>query len=283
MASANYAGALSRALVHEGGFANHPADPGGATMRGVTQRVYDAYRKRLGLPLRGVRLISETELQAIYRTGYAEKVAFDRLPVGIDYVVLDAAINSGPMQAIKWLQRALRMNVVDGVIGEGTLGAVDAHPDHDMLIAAMIEIRLRFLRALKTWKHFGKGWSHRVAEVKAAGQSMATGSVPAPASWREGAGERARIEDAKARPRKAPADATTGAGAATTTAGGALDQAKDALTPLAGDGGWIDKAVAALVITGIVLTIGGLAWRWWQSRRAAELADALDLPKAVAA
>jgi len=282
MTASNYTPALARVLVHEGGWSNHPDDPGGATMRGVTQRVYDAHRKRKSLPARSVRMISESELQAIYRTGYADKIRFDDLPIGVDYVVLDGAVNSGPAQSVKWLQRALGGLVVDGVVGDATLAAVAAHPDHDRLIAAVIVLRERFLRALKTWATFGKGWSHRLAEVKAAGQAWATGSVPAPASWKDGAGGRARIEDAKPRPTKAPADAATGGGIATTGAGTALNEAKDALQPLAGSGGWIDTVIAALVVTGAALVIGGLAWRWWQSRRAAEIAEALDLPAAVA-
>ena len=68
----------------------------------------------------------------------------------------------------------------------------------------------------------------------------------------------------------------------TTTAGGALAQAKDALTPLADSSDWIARVVAVLVIAGVVATIGGLAWRFYQSRKAAKQAEALDLPQAVA-
>ncbi len=67
MAAANYAAALKRVLASEGGYSNHPEDPGGPTMKGVTQKVYDAYRERAGKARQSVRNISAAELQAIYR------------------------------------------------------------------------------------------------------------------------------------------------------------------------------------------------------------------------
>lgn len=282
MAADNYAAALARVLVHEGGYVNDSRDPGGATMRGVTQAVYDGYRTRKGLPRKHVRQISDEELQAIYRTGYADKIAFDKLPRGVDYVVLDGAVNSGPSQSVKWLQRALNMNVVDGILGEATLAAVASHPSQVDLIESICAIRLAFLKALKTWGAFGKGWARRVEEVRRAGQAMArAGAAQAPTPI-AGAEKRAPVSDAKPRPTKAPADVATGGGIATTSAGGALNQAKDALEPLAGSSDWIAKVVAVLVIAGVVMTIGGLALRWYQSRKAAQLAEALDLPQAVA-
>ena len=283
MAADNYANALARVLVHEGGYVDHPADPGGATMRGVTQAVYDGYRTRKGLPRKHVRQISDDELQAIYRTGYADKIAFDKLPRGVDYVVLDGAVNSGPSQSVKWLQRALRMSVVDGILGEATLAAVGAHNAPEALINDICDIRLRFLRALKTWPTFGRGWSHRITDVRAAATRMVRGlSQYEPVAPTPGGEKRAPVSDAKPRPAKGAADVATGGGIATTTAGGALAQAKDALTPLADSSDWIAKVVAVLVIAGVVMTIGGLAWRFYQSRKAAKQAEALDLPQAVA-
>ncbi|WP_377846987.1 glycosyl hydrolase 108 family protein [Bosea sp. UC22_33] len=82
MTAQNFAPALTRALTHEGGFSNHKDDPGGATMKGVTQRVYDAYRERRGLPQQSVRLISEAEIQEIYRKQYWNVIKGDKLPKG---------------------------------------------------------------------------------------------------------------------------------------------------------------------------------------------------------
>lgn len=283
MTAQTYARALSHVLVHEGGYANHPKDPGGATMKGVTQRVYDAYRDRRGEARRSVRQITEAELQAIYRRQYWDVVRGDNLPGGVDYAVFDGAVNSGPAQAVKWLQRALGTVKVDGVVGEATLAAVEAYPDHDQLIALMLGRRLAFLQALRTWSTFGRGWSARVAQVKKIGQAWAAGSVGPNPVFADGGNAKATIDQAKPLPTKAPADATTGAGIGTGSLGGVLEQARQQLDPLAASSQLIGNIVAALVITGVVIAAGGFAWRWWSARKAKALADALDLPAGVAA
>lgn len=283
MTAQNYARALSRVLVHEGDFSDHPDDPGGATMKGVTQRVYDAYRERRGEPDRPVRQITEAELQAIYRRQYWDVVKGDGLPAGVDYAVFDGAVNSGPAQAVKWLQRALGTVKVDGVIGEATLAAVEAYPDHDRLIALMLGRRLAFLQALRTWPSFGRGWSARVRQVQQIGQAWATGSVGPDPAFAVGGNARATIDQAKPLPLKGPADATTGAGLGSGGLAGVLEQARQQLDPLAASSQLIGNIVAALVVTGVVLTAGGFAYRWIAARRAKALADALDLPEGVAA
>jgi lysozyme family protein len=283
MTAQNFAPALARALVHEGGYANHPKDPGGATMKGVTQRVYDAYRVRRGEPRRSVRLIDDAELKAIYRRQYWDVVKADSLPAGVDYAVFDGAVNSGPAQAVKWLQRALGSIKVDGVVGEATLAAVEAYPDHDRLIALMLARRLAFLEALRTWSTFGRGWSARVAQVRQIGQAWASGSVGPVPAFAAGGNAKATIDQAKALPAKGGADATTGAGIGSTGLGGVLEQARQQLDPLAASSELIGHVVAALVVTGVLLTVGGVAYRWLAARRARSLADALDLPQGVAA
>lgn len=283
MTAQNYARALSRVLVHEGGYADHPKDPGGATMKGVTQGVYDAYRKRRGEAKRSVRQITEAELQAIYRRQYWDVVKGDSLPEGVDYAVFDGAVNSGPSQAVKWLQRALGSVKVDGVIGEATLAAVEAYPDHDRLIALMLGRRLAFLQALRTWSTFGRGWSGRVAQVKQIGQAWATGSVGPDPVFAAGGNAKATIDQAKPLPVKAAADATTGAGIGSGGLAGLLEQARQQLDPLAASSQLIGNVVAALVITGVVLTAGGFFYRWLAARRGKALADALDLPEGVTA
>ena len=283
MTAQNFAPALARVLVHEGGYANHPQDPGGATMKGVTQRVYDAYRTRRNLTKRSVASIEEADLQAIYRRQYWDAVKGDKLPAGVDYVVMDGAVHSGPSQSAKWLQRALGTVKVDGVIGEATLAAVEAHPDHDQLIALMIGRRLAFLEALRTWPVFGRGWASRVAQVKQIGQAWATGSVGPQPAFFLGGNAKATIDQAKPLPAKGPADATTGAGVTSGTLGGVIEAARQQLDPLAASSTVIGYVVTALVVTGVLLTAGGYAYRWYAARRAARRADALDLPEGVAA
>lgn len=172
----NYPDILARVLVHEGGYSNHAADPGGATMKGVTQAVYDAFRVVSDLPKRSVRKIETPELEAIYDRQYWDKVVGDLLPSGIDYAVFDAAVNSGPAQAIKWLQRSLGKlydGKVDGIIGLKTLSAVKRLNDRDALLVDFAARRMTFLRRLRHWPQFKDGWTTRVAQVKAHSRAMA--------------------------------------------------------------------------------------------------------------
>lgn len=156
--------AYAKTRVHEGGFVNHPRDPGGATNKGVTQRVYDSYRRQIKQPTRSVKDISEGEAKAIYRAGYWDAVRADELPPGVSYCVFDAAINSGAAQAVKWLQRCVGAKD-DGIVGNETLSmARDA--DRIELINAYCDMRLAFMKRLKHWDAFKNGWTRRVAEVR---------------------------------------------------------------------------------------------------------------------
>lgn len=274
MAKAKYAAALKNVLVHEGGIVDHPADPGGLTNQGVTQRVYDLYRKARKLDQRTVRKMTTGERDAIYKQRYWDVVQGDRLPPGIDYVVFDGAVNAGPVQAVKWLQRGLGSRYtgkIDGMLGPSTLAAVEQHPNHDALIAAILERRMAFLKALKTWKTFGKGWSRRIAGVKAVGQAWAMGNVGPAVEYIAGGEAKANIEDAKKAPAKAPGDAVAGGG----TVGTVLTQATDQLTPF-GNLDFVATAITVLTVAGVVLTVGGIAYRMWAKRQAEKLADALD-------
>lgn len=166
--NASRARALKLVLVHEGAFSDRPRDPGGATMRGVTQRVYDGYRQRRGQATRSVKLLTNIELQEIYAQLYWNKIDGDELPAGLDYCVFDVAVNSGVYRAAKLLQHALndvlgaRALVVDGNIGPATLKAAESVQIPEA-IDALCDRRMVFLRGLKTlWPTFGDGWTNRV-------------------------------------------------------------------------------------------------------------------------
>jgi lysozyme family protein len=281
MAIERYAEALARVLVHEGGYVDHPADPGGKTNKGVTQRVYDAYRARRSLAKRSVKAITDDELQQIYRQQYWDVIKGNDLPAGVDYAVFDGAVNSGPRQAVKWLQRALGFTgkAVDGVVGNVTLNAIAQESDHDALIARITDRRETFLRALKTWPVFGRGWLKRIRNVEEAGQAWAMGSVGPEPEYTPSGGQKGRIEDAKKAPPKTPGDLAAGGGMAGTGGGATLDQvlngAKEQLEPFQAFG-FVKGLVVAIIIAGVVVTVGGFAYRWWAARKAAELADALD-------
>ncbi|MGE0575393.1 glycoside hydrolase family 108 protein [Reyranella sp.] len=178
MAATSFARAYKLVLVHEGGYVNHPADPGGATNKGVTQATYNAYRKGRGLATRSVREITDDELATIYRTRYWDAVDGDRLPAGLDYCVYDFGVNSGPRRGIEFLQRAVGVDD-DGRLGPMTIAAV-GRANVEATINRICDARLAWLRTLKHWGTFGKGWSSRVAGVRKNALAMARGSATEP-------------------------------------------------------------------------------------------------------
>jgi len=168
----NYKSSLKHVLVHEGGWADHPKDPGGATMKGVT---LTTYRRHFGddKSKDDLRNISEEELEQIYRSGYWNKCRCDELPTGVDYAVFDAAVNSGPGRSAKWLQAAVGAKQ-DGGIGPKTLSRVAEH-NPIQITDGMCDRRLTFLRNLSTWSTFGKGWERRVEGVRTTAIAMSEG------------------------------------------------------------------------------------------------------------
>jgi lysozyme family protein len=275
---------LSKVLVHEGGFSDHPKDPGGATMKGVTQRVYDEYRRSLGASPLPVKNISSTELQAIYRRKYWDEIKGDKLSSGVSYVVFDGSVNSGVAQSVKWLQRALQalglyQGSIDGILGQGTLLALGGVNDNDALIAIILDRRRAFLKALKTFSTFGKGWMSRVAGVLAVGQAWASGSVGPEIAYAPGGDAKAFISDAKAAPVMAIADLSSGAGVSGGGVTGTIAYAKDQLAQFAGNQ-FVDNALLYLTLASLGLLGAGAAWRWYATRKRTARADALDLPSA---
>jgi lysozyme family protein len=166
----NFTACLARVLVSEGGYTNNPADPGGMTNLGCTKAVWEAY---VGHPVSeaDMRALTPDSVAPLYRRKYWDAVAGDQLPAGLDYAVFDAAINSGPGRAAKWLQTAAGATP-DGAIGPKTLAAVKALPVQ-RLIAQYNDTRLQFLEGLPTWGTFGKGWGNRVAQVQSTASQLA--------------------------------------------------------------------------------------------------------------
>ena len=166
--------ALAAVLHHEGGYVHHPSDPGGRTNLGVTQRVWEEW---VGHPVdeATMRGLTVEDVAPLYKAKYWNQVAGDDLPAGVDYCVFDAAINSGPGRAAKWLQQTVGVTA-DGAIGRMTLQAVAAMPA-DEIVSKFQATRLEFLQGLPTWETFGKGWGRRVTEVASAAGKMTGGST----------------------------------------------------------------------------------------------------------
>ena len=150
--------AFDKLLKHEGGYVNHPSDPGGETNFGITKRVavengYTGDMKSMPV---------ETAKQ-IYKRMYWDAVRADDLPYDIRYSVFDAAVNSGVSQSARWLQRACGVRD-DGVIGPQTIRAANSmHADG--LKRRLLAQRLRFMAGLPTWPAFGRGWANRIASL----------------------------------------------------------------------------------------------------------------------
>jgi len=157
----NYPQALKQVLKYEGGYVDHPKDPGGPTNKGVTQAVYDSWRKTQNLPTQSVRNINDSEVAAIYKNLYWDRISGDLLPSGVDFAVFDFAVNSGVSRAAKTLQSIV------GVTQDGQIGPATIQSTKTYVAMSVTNKRLAFMQSLSIWSTFGKGWSARIADVKA--------------------------------------------------------------------------------------------------------------------
>lgn len=167
---ANFFFSLEMVLKHEGGFVDHPEDPGGATNKGITHKTYAEF---LGRPLEDVdelKNIPDEHVQIIYKKGYWDKVCADELPDGLDFAVFDWAVNSGPSRSAKNLQGLVGASE-DGIIGPQTLKRI-SDTDTVVLIQALARRRDEYYRSLKTFETFGKGWLRRNKETLEAALQM---------------------------------------------------------------------------------------------------------------
>jgi lysozyme family protein len=161
----NFETCLALMLAHEGGFVNHPKDPGGMTNLGVTKRVWEEWVGH-EVDEKQMRALTPETVAPLYKRKYWDAVRADDLVDGVDYVVFDVAVNSGPGRAVKFLQSCVGVTA-DGGFGPATLAAVKkSEEDPARLIEMYCAKRLEFLQSLQTFETFGKGWSRRVQEVK---------------------------------------------------------------------------------------------------------------------
>lgn len=157
-------------LAHEGGYVDHPRDPGGATNLGITLDTLSAHRGRR-VSKADVKALTVAEAGAIYQHNYWFPIHADELPAGLDYMLFDLAVNSGVGRARKYLQRAAGV-AEDGIIGPATMAAVKARKGLDM-VNAVAGYREAFYRGLATFPTFGRGWMRRLNEVTAKAREMA--------------------------------------------------------------------------------------------------------------
>jgi lysozyme family protein len=161
----NFETCLALMLAHEGGYSDHPKDPGGRTNLGVTQRVWEEWTGH-EVDEKQMRALTPETVAPLYRRKYWDACRADELLDGVDYAVFDVAVNSGVGRAVKLLQSCVGATP-DGGFGSITMALTKkAEQDPKALIELYCAKRLEFLQSLKTFETFGRGWSRRVAEVK---------------------------------------------------------------------------------------------------------------------
>jgi|TARA_R100001126_G_C4777003_1_gene125237 lysozyme family protein len=161
----NYNKCLETILHHEGGYVNHPEDPGGETNLGVTKRVYEEHGGT-----KDMKDLTVEDVAPIYKKGYWDRMKCDEIPNGLDLCLFDFGVNAGPGRAAKFLQKIIG-TTVDGGIGPQTLNALQQKigGDDDYGISDIIKeyqsARQEYYEGLSTFATFGKGWTRRVEET----------------------------------------------------------------------------------------------------------------------
>lgn len=249
MAAANYDASLARVLKHEGGYSNHPSDPGGPTNFGITIHDYRRYIKASGTAT-DVRAMKLADAARIYRARYWDALRCDELPAGLDYAVFDYGVNSGTGRAAKVMQRLV--GIGSGAAMTDAVIAAVRNAGPSALIGRLCDERLAFLKSLKTWPVFGTGWGRRVAEVRRDALAMAKGAAVAP-SVSVAASGKARVPV----PRTARIATTAGAAVAT---GGAAQTAASS--------GASGSLIIAILAAGLVCGLAGwVGWTLWHKHR----------------
>lgn len=241
---ASYPTAIKCVLAHEGGYTNHPADPGGPTNWGIT--IHDARKYwKASATAADVKAMPLAVAQDIYEKRYWDVQRCDELPAGLDYSVFDYGVNSGIGRSGKVLRRLVGLPDNVSTVTPEVIAAVKKR-DAAALIRAFNDERLRFLMSLRTWPTFGKGWGRRVAEVKALSLRMAAGDRTAIVSATQ-PGETM----AKGGHKQPPIAGPIAAGAA--GAGGAV------VVPQTGALDWISAHPGLSVAIGMGAVVGAIA------------------------
>ena len=170
MAANNYEKSLQMILHHEGGYVNHPKDPGGMTNMGVTKRVYEEWVGHT-VSEHTMQNLKESDVAPIYRKNYWDRMRCDDLPEGLDLMLFDFGVNAGTGRAAKMLQKMIG-TTVDGGIGPNTLKKLDEYisKQHSGVGTAISEYahrRQSYYESLATFATFGRGWTRRTTETTA--------------------------------------------------------------------------------------------------------------------
>jgi lysozyme family protein len=158
----NFEQCLEMLLHHEGGFVNHPKDPGGITNLGVTKKVYEEFLGR-EVTEQEMRDLTPEDVAPLYKRNYWDRLKCDDLPSGVDWCAFDWGVNSGTGRSAKALQTCIGATA-DGAIGPATLKKLSEF-DPKEIVMQMFEARQAFYEGLSTFDTFGKGWTRRNSET----------------------------------------------------------------------------------------------------------------------
>ena len=169
MAAENYVTCLEMILHHEGGYVNHPKDPGGETNLGVTKRVYEDFGGT-----KDMKDLVRDDVEPIYKKNYWDRMKCDDVPAGLDLCLFDFGVNAGTGRSAKYLQRMIG-TVADGGIGPNTLRALGNYIEEvgtEDAIKNFQSKRQEYYESLSTFETFGRGWTRRVDETTEAALGM---------------------------------------------------------------------------------------------------------------
>jgi lysozyme family protein len=161
---------LTVVLEHEGGYVNHPSDPGGMTNLGVTARTWAEWTKQFvdDITEKDMKSLTVADVAPLYKEKYWRRIDGDLLPTGVDLSMFDMAVNAGPSRAVRLMQQMLRDCTVDGIIGPQTIGAIKEEylDDPEGVISDYAHQREIYYRQLPHFSTFGKGWLKRVRKTE---------------------------------------------------------------------------------------------------------------------
>jgi lysozyme family protein len=260
MAKSNFTRSIDLVLQHEGGYTANPKDPGNWTGGKVGKGVLLGTKYGIAantFPDLDIKNLTKAQARAIYKKNYWDKISGDDLPCGLDYCIADYAVNSGVARAAKEAQRAAGMAKTDGVIAAASIRQIEALPPA-VMINRVCDQRLTFLRGLKTWATFGKGWTKRVNDVRRIALKMTEGEeTPKEVdAVNPGRADRAVVADrsvssAAVADGESASQTATGVGAV----GSAVTEAAGTIEPLSYYMDWAQYIFLGLTVVGIGITI----------------------------
>jgi lysozyme family protein len=159
--------ALAVILHHEGGYVNHPRDPGGITNLGVTKNTWESWVKR-AVTVPEMRALTPKHVAPLYKARYWDALRCDEIPAGLALCMFDFGVNAGPARAARYAQMMVGAGQ-DGKIGPRSIEAIKAfvaqHGEAEA-VRQYQEARRGYYRRLPTFSTFGRGWLRRVDEVE---------------------------------------------------------------------------------------------------------------------